>query len=506
MGSKVEREKETQRFFATEDGSSAGRYRKLAKNTLIFALGTLGSRSIAFFMLPLYTRLLTQRDYGILDIFQTTVSLLVPVLSLEIVEAVFRFSMDEAKEGAKRVISTALPFAFLLLLASFGLIPLFTRFEIFRMYLLYFYAIWFLTVLLGEIKQYVRALGQVKIFALSDILYVLAFAGFNVIFMVLFHMELRGYLLSYVLAQVVSFFFVASAGRVFSRLSLRSFDQKLLRDMLSYSLPLIPNALMWWVMNVSDRYLILHFLGLEANGLYAVACRFPMLLSVVTGVFFPAWQMSAVEEFNAKDRNQYYAEIFALYSSALFILTGVVLLFLPEITRLFVATNFHEAWKYVPFLLFGTIFHAFASFLGTVYLASKNTIGALFTTTLGGLTNFVLNLIFIPFWGIQGAAFTTMVGFLVIWGIRMADTQKICPVCFNALRLYLALCLLGIEALILFWCAPTVVRFFVSLGAFFVLVALEGQNVVRFFSSVNQLVEVFVGKKVTKSKKGGYIA
>ncbi|NSW76047.1 MAG: oligosaccharide flippase family protein [Candidatus Atribacteria bacterium] len=497
MGSKGEREKETQQFFIAGDVSSAGRYRKLAKNTLIFALGTLGSRSIAFFMLPLYTRLLTQKDYGILDIFQTTVSLLVPVLSLEIVEAVFRFSMDEAKEGAKRIISTALLFTFLLLLASFGLIPIFARLEIFQMYLPYFYAIWFLTVLLGGVKQYVRALGQVKIFAWSDILYVLVFAGFNVIFMVLFHMGLRGYLLSYVLAQIVSFFFVASAGRVFSRLSLRSFDRRLLRDMLAYSLPLIPNALMWWVMNVSDRYLILHFLGLEANGLYAVACRFPVLLSVVTGVFFPAWQISAVEEFNAKDRNQYYAEIFALCSSALFILTGAVLLFLPEVTGLFVAPNFHEAWKYVPFLLFGTIFHAFASFLGTVYLASKDTIGALFTTTLGGLTNFLLNLIFIHWWGVQGAAFTTMIGFLVIWGARVADTKKICPVCFNALRLYFALCLLGIEALVLFWHVPTVIRFFISFGVFFALIALERQNVVRVFSSVNQLT--FVGKKVAKS-------
>lgn len=430
-----------------ENVSPVGRYRKLAKNTLIFALGTLGSRSIAFFMLPLYTRLLTQRDYGILDIFQTTVSLLVPVLSLEIVEAVFRFSMDEAKEGAKRIISTALLFTFLLLLVSFGLIPVFARLEIFRMHLPYFYAIWFLTVLLGGVKQYVRALGQVKIFAWSDILYVLIFAGFNVVFMVLFHMGLRGYLLSYALAQVVSFFFVASAGRVFSKLSLKFFDQKLLRGMLSYSLPLIPNALMWWVMNVSDRYLILHFLGLEANGLYAVACRFPMLLSVVTGVFFPAWQISAVEEFNARDRNQYYAEIFALYSSALFILAGAVLLFLPEITGLFVAPNFHEVWKYVPFLLFGTIFHAFASFLGTVYIASKKTLGAFLTTALGGLTNFLLNLLFIPWWGIQGAAFTTMVGFLVIWLARVKSLRGFSFLHTNWTLIIVPFAFLGLEGI-----------------------------------------------------------
>ncbi|MGC8778577.1 MAG: lipopolysaccharide biosynthesis protein, partial [Candidatus Caldatribacteriaceae bacterium] len=375
-----------------------GRYQKLAKNTLIFALGTLGSRSIAFLMLPLYTRLLSPKDYGTLDVFQTTVSLLGPILSLEITEAVFRFSMDEAKKGAKRVISTALPFSVILFSLSLALIPLLARFALFQAYLPYFYGIWFLTLLLGEVKQYVRALGQVKIFALSDILYVLAFAGFNVIFIVFLRMGLRGYLLSYVLAQVVSFFFVTSAGKVFLKLSPKLFDWRLVREMVRYSLPLIPNALMWWVMNVSDRYLIMYFLGLEANGIYAVACRFPMLLSVVIGVFFPAWQMSAVEEFSSEDRAEYYARVFSLYSSALFVLTGAILLFLPEITGLFVAPGFREAWRFVPFLLLGTVFQSFASFLGTVYVASKKTLGAFSTAALGGLANLLLNLVFIPLW------------------------------------------------------------------------------------------------------------
>lgn len=428
-------------------------------------------------MLPLYTRLLSPRDYGTLDIFQTTVSLLVPILSLQIVEAVFRFSMDEAKEGAKRVISTAFLFSSLLLLLSLALFPALTRFEIFRLYLPYFYLIWFLTVLLGEVKHYIRALGKVKIFALSDILYVLAFAGFNLVFMLFFQMGLRGYFISYILAQIVSFFFVAFSGRVFAKLSFGFFDWGLMWEMLRYSLPLIPNALMWWVMNVSDRYLIMYFLGLEANGLYAVACRFPMLLSVVTGVFFPAWQMSAVEELNSEDRAEYYARVFSLYSSALFVLTGVILLFLPEITGLFVASAFKEAWRFVPFLLLGTVFQLFASFFGTVYLASKDTRGALFTTALGGLVNLLLNLAFIPLWGIQGAAFTTMLGYLTVWEARVANTRKICPFPLDAQYLFLTLGLLGLETLVLFMNTTSVARFCWASSVFSIILVLHWRNI-----------------------------
>jgi len=456
------------------------RYRKLAENTFFFALGTLGSRSIAFFMLPLYTRLLTPRDYGTLDVFQTTVSLLVPILSLEIVEAVFRFSMDEAQEGAKRVLSTALPFSFLSLLLSLALTPMLFRFEIFQAYLPYFYAIFFLTVLLEEAKQYVRALGKVKIFALSDILYVLFFAGFNVVFMVFLRMGLRGYFLSYVLAQVCSFLFVAFSGRIFPEISFRFFDRKLAREMLRYSIPLIPNALMWWVMNVSDRYLILHFLGLEANGIYAVACRFPALLGTVTGVFFPAWQLSAVEEFHSEDRAEYYARVFSLYSSALFLLTGFILLFLPEITGLFVASNFKEAWRFVPFLLIGTVFHSFASFLGTIYVATKKTLGAFSTTALGGATNFLLNLIFIPHWGIQGAAFTTMLGFLVVWGARVKVTRSVCPFSMDLKRVILSFGLIEMEGFILFLKLPVLLRIFLVLLLFILLVLIHRDKVSQF--------------------------
>jgi O-antigen/teichoic acid export membrane protein len=457
------------------------RYRKLAENTFFFALGTLGSRSIAFFMLPLYTRLLTPRDYGTLDVFQTTVSLLVPILSLEIVEAVFRFSMDEAQEGAKRVLSTALPFSFLSLLLSLALTPVLFRFEIFRAYLPYFYAVFFLTVLLGEAKQYVRALGKVKIFALSDILYVLFFAGLNVVFMVFLRMGLRGYFLSYVLAQACSFLFVAFSGRIFPKISFRFFDRKLAREMLRYSIPLIPNALMWWIMNVSDRYLILHFLGLEANGIYAVACRFPALLGTVTGVFFPAWQLSAVEEFHSEDRAEYYARVFSLYSSALFLLTGFILLFLPEITGLFVASNFKEAWRFVPFLLIGTVFHSFASFLGTFYLASKDTKGALSTTALGGMVNFLLNLIFIPHWGIQGAAFTTMLGFLVVWGARVVNTRRICPLALDGRYLSLSFLFLGIESIPLFSGTSTLIRLCWAFTFVIALVVLHRRSVGKLF-------------------------
>mgnify|MGYP001069786866 CR=1 FL=1 len=371
------------------------RYTQLARNISIFALGTLGSRSIAFFMLPLYTKLLSARDYGVLDVFQTTINLLVPVLSLELGNAVFRFTMDN-KENKSHVLSTALLVSPLPFLSFLSFHTLLRHNSMLDPYLSYFYVICFLTIFLGEMKQYVRGIGAVKMFALSDILQVLVLAGTNLILMVVLSMGLRGYFLSTIFAQAFSLTFLILATGAWKAISLSHFNRRLAWKMFSYALPLIPNALMWWVMNVSDRYLIAYFLNLEANGLYGVACRFPVLLSTVTGIFFPAWQMSAVKEFQAEDREGYYSRVFSAYTSALFILAGILLLFLKELTRVFVDSGFGEVWQFVPFLLIGTIFFSLASFLGTIYLASKNTLGAFFTTALGGSVNFLLNLLFIP--------------------------------------------------------------------------------------------------------------
>lgn len=65
--------------------------------------------------------------------------------------------------------------------------------------------------------------------------------------------------------------------------------------MLAYSVPLIPNGIMWWVVNASDRYIIGYFLGYEATGIYSVAAKFPTLLTMLYGIFFQAWQLSAME-------------------------------------------------------------------------------------------------------------------------------------------------------------------------------------------------------------------
>lgn len=181
--------------------------------------------------------------------------------------------------------------------------------------------------------------------------------------------------------------------------------------MLIYSIPLIPNALMWWVMNASNRYFILFFVGASANGLFAVANKIPSFLSILNTIFFKAWQLSAIEEYGDESKAKFYSQTFYYFSVVMFVGTSIILMILKYMMGILVSEEFFSSWQFIPFLLIGIVFSSFSAFLGTNYIAAKQTKGIFRTSLIGGTINIILNLIFIPLVGTNGAAISTMISF-----------------------------------------------------------------------------------------------
>ncbi|MBL5982259.1 hypothetical protein NAAC61_09805 [Petrotoga sp. 8T1HF07.NaAc.6.1] len=421
-------------------------YKSLIKNSFLFAIGSIGSKAISFFMLPLYTRMLTTSDYGQLDVLQTTISLLIPLITFQAVEAVFRYSVDmRENKSASSVLMNGILLCLFGMLISLLLFPVFTRIEPFSSYLLFFYLILFFSMLNGVLKQFVRGLGKIKAFVASDLAYTASFVTFNIIFLVYLKMGLRGYFLSMVLAHLINTFILLVFGNVFKYLNFKSFSKSFMKSMLAYSVPLIPNSIMWWIIGVSDRYMLTYFLGFDAVGLYAVSHKFPSLLALLNGIFLRAWQLSAMQEYGKEGYEDFYKNIFGVLSLLLFLVTGLILLILKPLMSVFVADTFYESWKYIPFLLIGNVFQAFSSFFETNYTASKKTKGAFTTSVYGAIVNVGINLLLIPIWGIQAAAFSTMLAYLTMWLLRIFDTKKFVKIKIDWKNLILSIILIGIQ-------------------------------------------------------------
>ena len=176
------------------------KYQRLAGNTVKLGLGTFGSKVLVFLMVRFYTEYLSPADYGRADLITQTANLLIPLLSLGITDAVFRFVIDEA-EGAAGIFTTG----FFVLLAGIvlaGLLALCGSAELDSAWLIaaFLIASNFHTLP----AQFVRAKGEMTCFAVQGLLNTAFVIGLNILFLAVFRLGVTGYVLSTVAADVLT--------------------------------------------------------------------------------------------------------------------------------------------------------------------------------------------------------------------------------------------------------------------------------------------------------------
>ena len=423
------------------------KYSKLAKNTVIFAIGNFGSKVLTFLIVPLYTYVLTTEEYGKIDLFTTTAGLILPLVTLSIQEAMLRFVMGKEISSKVAINNCLLVFvggSFLSLLSYpiyhivFGNSDLFISFIVFLT----------LNSFTQIFSQYLRAIGNTIAFTINGILVTAVTLLSNVVLVLVLRWGMNGYIYSLILAQTISAVYIIYKAEIIKNISLIEVDYSILQDMLKYCIPLIPNSLMWWLMSGGDKYIIHYVLGDSANGLYSLAMKIPTLISTVYSLFHQAWQMSAIEESNESDEKSLYENVFKATTALLvFLVSGVVLCIKPLYLYI-MGENFRTAWEYVPILSVGTIFSCYGSFFGVVYVSKKNTKQAFSTTLLGAIVNIAFNCILVFPMGLQGVAIGTCIGYLVVALIRGRDTCRSIGMEIDGRRTVLTLSIVVIQSVL----------------------------------------------------------
>lgn len=397
------------------------RHSKLFKNSIIFAIGNLGSKLISFILVPFYTFVLTKSEFGTVDLISTTVNLFAPIITISIFDAVFRFTLEKDEEK-NEILSNGIVVSIFGSVLAILFLPILALFKIpFSNYLI---LLLISTVFLSLLSNFARANGQVKVFAFSGIIGTIATAGLSIILLSFLNLGIRGYLLALLFSNIITIIFLSYMTRISSRFRLKYVNLELLKKMLVYSIPLIPNAFSWWINTSADRFFILAFVGAAANGIYAVASKIPSLLTLINQIFFQSWQMSAVEEYNSGDASDFYSNVFNAYLTLQFICATIILLVLKPLMGILVAESYFVSWKYIPFLLLAVIYSSISGFLGTTYTAAKKTTAILFTTLVGAILNIIMGFVLVPFFGIQGASLASGFSFGVVALIRLINTKQ----------------------------------------------------------------------------------
>ena len=412
-----------------------GRYGTLLMNTLLFGLSTFSSKFLGLIMMKFYTAHMTPAETGVADLIATTANLLTPIAALGITDSIVRFGLDKETDK-KDVLSTGLTVltcGFSVLLLCFPLVRLYENTGSYT-WLIYLYVL--AACLKAIISQFVRSQGHVKLFAIDGILSTLYVVGLNILALGVFDFGVTGYILSTVLADFISSITLFIICKLWRFVKFKV-DKKVLKAMIIYSLPMIPNTICWQITNTSDRYMVTYFCGVEVNGIFAVACRIPSVITAVSVIFNRAWQMSAFKDEAREVKIDFYSTVFKLYQTAIFAAMGGIILLVQPLTRLLVTGEaYFTSWQYAPFLIVAVGFSCFSTFLGTIYMDSKKNLMAMVTTMAGAGVNVILNLILIPIFGPNGGAFATFFSYFTMVVLRLINTRKMLPLRFGPVRLF----------------------------------------------------------------------
>lgn len=401
----------------------SGRKTYLAKNTALFALNSIGTRIITFLLVPLYTKAFSTEEYGTVDLITTIGTILVPIITINIGEAVMRFALDDDADR-NDIMSIGVFYAmlsFLIGLSAFVIIWFFPQINV-KGSLVYFYC-----VSQGLYLTFSCNLrGQEKLlqYAVGNILHTLVAAGFNILFLLILHLGIDGYFYAYILSNCISFLYCFFTGNVISTIRNFHISTRLMKNMVTYAIVLVPNSLMWWIMNSSDHVMVTSMIGIAANGIYAISYKIPSILSSLSTVFNQAWSYSAIHEDKSDDRESFNNNMFDKLVRFQLIVTVFLMCIIKPFLKIYVQPAYYEAWKYTPYLLVGYFFLTMGTFLSTIYTVQKDSKGFLFSGTVGAVMNIGLNWLLIPQWGIHGAAFATCISYIAVFLYRSKDTRK----------------------------------------------------------------------------------
>lgn len=428
-------------------------YKRLLSNTFIFAVGTFSSKILVILMLRFYTGILTQDEMGVADLIVKTTSILYPVVSLSIGQAVIRYGL-ERRQSKPEVFTIglltllcgfliSLPFHPALSLihykTSFGTSGSLLDYQ----WLIYLYVLTSCTQ--NVCSQFIRALGFVRLYAVDGIFRTLMTILLNILYLKVFEWNIFGYVFSIICADALSticLFLIAGLWKYIKPLQI---NFHLWRGMLAYSLPLVPDAIFVYIVGFFGQTFLASMQSTAVSGIYSVAYRVPTLIALVASIFVDAWQLSMVNDNSRPEQIRFFSNVGNTYSSIVFIIASGGIMCAKLAMMILAVPSYFIGWMFIPLLAVGAGFNCLSSFQKSVYLLEKRTVPSFLSTAFSAVVNILLNVLLIPRYGGMGAATASMVSYIGLFLYRAIDSRRFMPIHWNVRRLGVTVLLLAVQ-------------------------------------------------------------
>ena len=401
------------------------RKKDLAKNTAVLTFGRICTQFVSFLLLPLYTAILEPEVYGIADLFNSYIYLIIPLVSLMLDQGLFRFLLEcrEDEKRKKTLLSTVLLINCIEILIYLLIYIVIQRF-IGSKYKIFLLIDVVLNIFLNTLLQFARGIGKNGVYAISSFLSASMTVVSNVITLVFLRMGAWGLFVSTVVGRFIALIVTVVLLKIWKYFSIKELSKDETRRLMRYSLPFIPNQLSWWIISVSDRTIISWFLNVAANGLYSVANKFSSIYITFYNIFNLSWTESVSLHINDKDSEEFLENTINTMFKLFYAVCIGIIAYMPLVFPLLINEQYNQAYTQIPILMLAVLFQVIVGLYSVIYVALKKSTEIAKTSFWAAVINIGVDVALIKFIGLYAASISTLVAYATMTVYRYFHIKK----------------------------------------------------------------------------------
>ena len=398
--------------------------KKFIKTSIIYLIGNVLSKLIAFILIPIYTTYISPNIYGEFDLINSLISLVVPLIFFQVWDGLFRFVYDyeDIKEKYFVVSNSFNIFIFGIILYEIIFIITSKFINIPGTIFVNIYGISYAAqYLFGTVA---RTFKQNKLYMISGVVNTLVNLLLNIILIVVLkQVNINSLFLSIILGNFVQCLIIFIKLDIIKYTKLKNINFHLIKKMMKFSMPIAVSTISYWLLTGYTKVFISKNFGYSSNGIFAMGSKMASFILVIVSVMQMAWHESSFEVANNKDKKEFYQKGLNSFLIILLYSTISIILLLKVIFPIIIKGEYYESIKIMPIILIYTSINAFSGFASSQFLAEKDSKIPLYTTLISAFINILL-LFLLKKFDIFGASIALFISFFINTALRIILLKK----------------------------------------------------------------------------------
>jgi len=409
----------------------------LFKSVIIYGFLSVVGRLVGLFLVPIYTRVFTPEQYGIIDLVETVIAIVAIFGSLHLESAVQRFYYEAENRGElKKYLSSTL--WSILVLSSVCVLVIIISSKWLSM-LLFNDPQYSMILIIASIKiplynlfiftsVLIRYMKKPGIFSVFIILQIITTIGISIWLVVYRHSGIIGVFYGQLSGFIIALLLLLIYLRKYFAFI---WDRNILKVMFSFSLPQVPARIGVIGNTYANRFLILGYLSLADIGLYTIAIKISSVFLLIQSAFSMGWYPFMYENLENEDHKKLFIKVSKYVTTLVLILVSIFALYSKEILMLITTKEYYAAAPLIGLLAFSFSLTIINNSINLGTLISKKTIYGTYAYLISAIFNVVLLFILIPRIGLIGVPISLLCANTVLLVISWFISEKLYYIGFD---------------------------------------------------------------------------